>query len=115
METKQIKVPGCKGTTVQNLYSIPGMQVMKVDVSPGGEIPIHKHSCAATMVIMKGEAKVLGKGKDRVVRKGEVVAKDENEPHGFTEVKEPFSFISISYNDGIMQDQNNWDMEYLTH
>lgn len=115
MEMKQIEVPGCKGTTVQNLYTIPRMQVMKVDVSPGGEIPMHKHSCAATMVIMKGEAKALGKGKDRVVRKGEIVAKAGNEPHGFTEVKEPFSFISISYDDGIMRNPNNWDMEYLTN
>ena len=38
MEMKQIEVPGCKGTTAQNLYTIPGMQVLKVDVSPGGEI-----------------------------------------------------------------------------
>ena len=110
MSTEKVAVPGCRSTTVQKLLLEDGMQVLKVEVDPGGEIPLHTHECAATMVIVRGRARTLGKD-GRVVSAGEVVVKAPNEPHGFTEVEEPFWFISISDDGGIMR-ANGWDIKY---
>lgn len=111
MQAEKIEVPGCRGTTVQHLLSDGGMQVLMVEVAPGGEIPVHSHECSATMVITKGAARTLGKD-GRVVSKGDVVVKAPREPHGFSEVREPFAFLSISDGDGIVSPKG-WDMSYL--
>lgn len=111
MNTATIEVPGCRGTTVQNFVSDGKLQVLMVEVQPGGEIPLHAHDCAATMVITKGSARTLGKD-GRVVAKGDVVVKGPREPHGFSDVKEPFAFLSISDGEGIVRPQG-WDMAYL--
>jgi len=110
MNTPKIAVPGCIGTFVTEVLEEEGCQILKVDVEPGGEIPLHSHACSATMVIMRGKSRALGKG-ERMVKKGDVVVKAPHEPHGFTEVTEPFSFLSISDNKGIMQ-RDGWDMKY---
>jgi quercetin dioxygenase-like cupin family protein len=110
MNTEPIEVPGCKGTTVHELLLDEGVQVLKVEVEPGGEIPLHSHECAATMVITKGSARTLGKDA-RAVRTGDVVVKSPNEPHGFTDVSEQFQFISISDHSGILQ-KDSWDLKY---
>jgi quercetin dioxygenase-like cupin family protein len=111
MKSEKVAVPGCKGTTVQNLLSEEGLQILKVEVGRGGEIPLHSHECTATMVVIKGKARALGKS-GQIVSKGDVVVKSPNEPHGFTDIEEPFCFISISDNKGIML-ANGWDMKYL--
>lgn len=64
------------------------------------------------MVIIEGEAKTLG-NLERLVKKGDVVTKLSKEPHGFSDIHKPFSFISISYDDGIMKSLTGWDMDYL--
>jgi quercetin dioxygenase-like cupin family protein len=110
MNTEMIEVPGCKGTTVRELLVDKGVQVLKVEVEPGGEIPLHSHECAATMVITKGSARTLGKD-SHAVSAGDIVVKSRNEPHGFTDVSQHFEFISISDHHGIMQ-PNSWDMDY---
>jgi len=106
-----IEVPGCKKTLVEELLTEEGLQVMHVHVQPGGEIPLHRHSCAATMVVTQGYARKLGVHQD-TVQKGDVVTKKPYEEHGFTEVKEPFSFISVSYGQGIMR-KDGWNINYL--
>jgi len=111
MENKQINVPGCKDVVVKDLLTENGLQIMKVNVGVGGEIPLHKHGCMATMVITEGQAKILGKN-GGIAKKGDVVTKVSNELHGFTDVKGPFSFVSISSGKGIMQ-ENIWDMDFL--
>jgi quercetin dioxygenase-like cupin family protein len=111
MNTEPIKVPGCKGTTVHELLLDEGVQVLKVEVEPGGEIPLHSHECAATMVITKGSARTLGND-PHSVGAGDIVIKSRNEPHGFTDVSEHFEFISISDHKGIMQTRS-WDLNYL--
>lgn len=111
MNSKKVAVPGCKGTTAQELLFEEGMQVLKVEVEPGGEIPLHTHECAATMVIIKGRARTLGKD-GRGASTGDIIVKAPNEPHGFTEVKGPFWFLSVSDNEGIMK-VDGWDMKYL--
>lgn len=111
MRTEGVTVPGCKGTTVRELLLEDGIQILKVEVEAGGEIPLHSHECAATMVITKGSACTLGKD-GRLVHAGEVVIKAPSEPHGFTGVNEHFEFISISNDKGIMKD-SSWDMSYL--
>jgi quercetin dioxygenase-like cupin family protein len=111
MNTEAIDVPGCMGTTVQPLVSDGSIQVLMVEVAPGGVIPLHAHDCAATMVITKGAARTLGKD-GRVVTKGDVVVKAAREPHGFSEIKEPFAFLSISDGQGIVSPKG-WDMAYL--
>ncbi len=109
---QEIEVPGCKSTTVQEIFSDGQVQIMKVRVSPGGEIPLHSHNVPATMIVLEGSAIALGK-KNKNVKKGDVVIKMANEAHGFTNVKKAFSFISISGEKGIMRNQGkNWDMEY---
>jgi quercetin dioxygenase-like cupin family protein len=111
MTDDTIAVPGCRRTLVTKLYEERGKQILKVDVEPGGEIPLHAHECAATMIILEGTARALGKG-DRIVQKGDMVVKAPQEPHGFTDVTERFSFISISDKAGIMR-EDAWDMVYL--
>ena len=110
MKTDKLEVPGCKKTTVRKLHEEPGLQILRVDVEPGGEIPLHAHDCAATMVILEGSALTLGKG-ERVVKKGDVVAKSPHEPHGFSNIREGFSFVSLSDEAGILR-PDGWDMRY---
>jgi quercetin dioxygenase-like cupin family protein len=111
MNTEMIEVPGCKGTTVRELLVDEEVQVLKVQVEPGGEIPLHSHECAATMVITKGSARTIGKDA-RAVHAGDIVIKSRNEPHGFTDVIQHFEFISISDREGIMR-SDSWDLNYL--
>lgn len=111
MNNERLTVPGCRGTTAQKLLLDDGIQVLKVVVEPGGEIPLHAHECAATMVITKGSARTLGKD-GRPVKAGDVVVKSPNEPHGFTQVSEHFEFISISNDRGILL-ADSWDLSYL--
>ncbi len=111
MNAKRILVPGCRGTTVHQLLTERGLQVLKVEVEPGGEIPLHSHECAATMVVMKGRARTLGKD-GRFAAAGDVVIKAPKEPHGFTDITEPFSFISISNEEGILREED-WDLAYV--
>jgi len=110
MNPETITVPGCIGTTVKHLFSDEGQQVLMVEVTPGGEIPLHAHECSAVMVITKGKARTLGKD-GRVVSKGDVVVKAPREPHGFSEIGEPFAFLSISDGKGIVSPEG-WDMKY---
>lgn len=110
MNETRTPVPGCQGTNVRELLSQESLHVLYVEVEPGGEIPMHTHACAATMVVTQGQARGLGKG-DRLVTKGDVIVKAANEPHGFTEVRKPFAFISISDGAGIRK-ADGWDMQY---
>lgn len=111
LASDRIPVPECTGTTVEKLFETDGLQFLKVVVEPGGEIPLHTHACAATMIVTQGSAHTLGKD-GRVVHKGDVVVKTPNEPHGFTEIQAPFSFISISGGEGIVRD-GKWDMQFV--
>lgn len=104
-------VPGCIKTTVRHLFSDDDQQILQVEVAPGGEIPLHAHDCAATMVITKGRAQTLGKD-GRIVAKGDVVVKACCEPHGFSNITEPFGFLSISNGKGIMS-RSGFDITYL--
>jgi quercetin dioxygenase-like cupin family protein len=110
MEHTFTAVPGCAGTSVKNLTDDNGLQVLEVRVEAGGEIPLHEHDCAATMIITNGSASALGKD-IKHVKKGDIVVKAPNEPHGFTDINEPFCFISISDGDGIKL-ENGWDMTF---
>jgi quercetin dioxygenase-like cupin family protein len=110
MKKQNLSVPGCNKTKVEHLVTGDDFQVLKVDVAPGGEIPFHSHSCAATMLIIQGSAKVLGKTME-YTKIGDVIKKAPNESHGFVDISEPFSFISISYGKGILQD-SKWDMNF---
>ncbi len=111
MNADPISVPGCRGTSAQELVNKNGLQVLKVNVLPGGEIPLHRHTCAATMVIVYGRATALGKEQRQVVV-GDVVQKAANEAHGFTDIDEAFSFISISDGSGIVH-EDEWDLTYV--
>src|SRR5688572_15047557 len=111
MTATKTPVPGCKGTTVQQIFSGDGVQVLRVEVQPDGEIPLHQHNCAAKMVIVQGRARALGKV-ERIAAKGDVIVKAANEPHGFTDVTEPFVFLSISDGDGIVK-PDRWDMDFV--
>ena len=84
--------------------------MLRVVVGHGGEVPLHSHDCAATMVVLGGSAFALGR-RGRRVSKGDVVVKAPREPHGFSEVDAPFTFISISDGEGI-QRETSWDMQY---
>jgi quercetin dioxygenase-like cupin family protein len=111
MKDERLIVPGCKGTTAQKLLQDETVQVLKIEVEPGGEIPLHAHECAATMIIITGSASTLGKN-GRKVHAGDVVVKSPNEPHGFANVNERFEFISVSDNKGIMREEE-WDLQYI--
>ena len=106
-----IAVPGCVGTYVEVIGERPGFQVLRVSVENGGEIPLHAHDCVATMVILEGSARTLGKD-GRRVKTGDVVVKGIREPHGFTDVRDGFSFLSISTGEGILQG-SDWDLNYV--
>lgn len=109
--TDTLAAPGCKKTTVRKLHEEHDLQILRVEVEPGGEIPLHAHDCAATMVILEGSARALGK-RERVVTKGDVVVKTPHEPHGFSDIKGRFSFVSLSSDEGILRSEG-WDMKYL--
>ena len=104
------EVPGCVAVKAKHLVSEKSLQVLEVKVEKGGEIPMHSHSCAATMVVIEGSAKAIGHN-ERSVKKGDVIIKKAQEPHGFTSITEPFVFISISDGEGIMHD-HDWDIKY---
>jgi quercetin dioxygenase-like cupin family protein len=110
-KTISTAVPGCLGTYVELIGDRPGFQVLRVSVENGGEIPLHAHDCAATMVILEGTARTLGKD-GRIVRPGDVVIKAGREPHGFTDAEGGFAFLSISTGNGIFQ-SGEWDLTYL--
>jgi quercetin dioxygenase-like cupin family protein len=107
----KIPVPGCSETFVETLCDDSDSHVLKVEVNPGGEIPLHSHECAATMVVLHGEALAVGIHPRRV-QKGDVIVKAPNEPHGFSEITAPFVFISISDGDGIKRGSAEWDINY---
>lgn len=103
-ERKIVKINGCSGTSVRKLVPVNGLQCLEVRILPGGEVPLHSHGCAATMIVVAGSARKLQlSGKGRVVRPGDVVIKAAGEPHGFTEVgPDGFRFISLSEGEGIV-------------
>jgi len=107
---KNMIVPGCVGTTVEMVGEGTGFQVLRVSVADGGEIPIHAHECAATMVILEGTARTLGKD-GRHVKAGDVVTKAAREPHGFTDATGSFAFLSVSTGVGILNG-GSWDLKY---
>lgn len=111
MDTDMLEAPGCRRTRVRKLHEEGGLQILRVDVEPGGEIPLHEHDCAATMVILEGSARALGKG-ERIVKKGDVVVKTPHQPHGFTDINGRFSFISLSDAAGIVR-PDGWDMSFV--
>jgi quercetin dioxygenase-like cupin family protein len=108
-----VDVPGCHGTSVEMIGAGIGFQVLRVAVLPGGEIPLHRHDCAATMVILSGTARALG-AVERIVKSGDVIAKSADEPHGFTDVDMEFVFLSVSTGDGIMHGAE-WDVEFIAN
>ncbi len=111
MKSEILEVPGCSQTTIRKLFEEEGLQILEVEVQPGGEIPLHTHDCAATMVILDGKARALG-NHERQVNRGDVVVKQPHEPHGFDGIDGPFSFVSISNENGIVR-SNGWDLKYL--
>lgn len=112
MNIDMLDAPGCQKTKVHKLHEEQGVQILRVEVEPGGEIPLHAHDCAATMVILQGSARALGKS-ERIVKKGDVVVKAAHEPHGFGGIKDRFAFISISDESGILR-PGGWDMTFLS-
>lgn len=111
---KTMTVPGCAGTTVRELRPVHGLQFLEVNIERGGEVPLHTHECAATMIVTRGSARKLTEnGKSELVKSGDVIAKAAREPHGFTEVgEEGFQFISLSDNGGIVRQVGNLDMAF---
>lgn len=108
----QVLVPGCPGTTVRELQPAHGLQFLEVNIESGGEVPLHTHECASTMIVTRGSARKLTRnGKSERVKQGDVIAKAAKEPHGFTEVgEEGFQFISLSDNAGIVRQDGKLDM-----
>lgn len=106
----EIPVPGCSATTAELLLQADGVQILRVRVAVGGEIPTHAHDCAAAMFVVAGSATAVGE-ESRVVHAGDVVVKAKREPHGFTNVTAPFSFISVSSDGGILRD-GGWDLQF---
>ena len=106
-----VNVPGCMKTEARRLLTNEALQVLEVKVNPGGEIPLHAHNCAATMIVTEGEAKATGHT-PRQVKKGDIIVKKPREAHGFTQVDSPFVFISVSDGEGIMH-ETDWDIGYV--
>ena len=110
-----MKVSACVGTTVSRLAPVEGLQCLRVEVAPHGEIPLHRHDCAATTIVIAGTArKLLASGSPgRMVRAGEVVVKQPRELHGFVDIgPEGFKFISLSSGEGIVKGESTWDIEF---
>lgn len=111
----QVPVPGCTGTTMRELQSAHGLQFLEVNIERGGEVPLHTHDCAATMIVTRGVAyKLTENGKGEQVKQGDVIVKAAKEPHGFTSVgEEGFQFISLSDNGGIVHQGGKLDMAFV--
>lgn len=109
-----MQVPGCRGTTVRKVTRAHRLQFLEVNIKQGGEVPLHTHDCAATMVITRGSArKLTGKGLGERVEAGDVVVKAAREPHGFTRIgKGGFQFISLSGSQGIVRKGGKLDMAF---
>lgn len=105
-------VPGSTGVTIEPLGSIGGVQLNKVRVAPGGQIPLHSHECNSGMGITQGSARTLGKDENKPVRPGDYIYKPSGTLHGFTDIgAEGFEFISMSDGDGIVLN-TGWDIAY---
>jgi len=117
LSQEHIRVPGCSGVTVREMPSAHGLHILEVNVAPGGEIPLHTHDCAATMIITRGSAcKLISGGSGDYVGPGDVVRKAKGEPHGFSAIGEDgFQFISFSDGDGILREHSDddWDLRYV--
>ena len=110
-----MKIEGCPGTSVKKMTPVHGLQCLEVSILPGGSVPLHSHSCAATMIVVAGEARKLTKDgrKGRLVRTGAVIIKQANQPHGFAGVgPNGFKFISLSEGKGIVRDHNELDLAF---
>ncbi len=110
MNIVSMTVPGCTGTEIQELFSIERMQILKVDVKKDSEIPVHTHRACVTMIVLSGKAKIIG-AEHREVKKGDVMVIPSCQEHGFTEVKDDLSFISIVEGNKII-DGGVWDMRF---
>lgn len=107
-------IKGCPGTSVKKMPPVHGLQCLQVTILPGGEVPLHSHECAATMIVVSGRARKLTRtGKGQFVKAGSVVVKTAGEPHGFTEVSpEGFRFISLSEGKGIVRGRRSVDLTF---
>jgi quercetin dioxygenase-like cupin family protein len=109
----KINVPGCKDTFVQEISSDGKVQVMNVEVEKKEMMPFHSHDCAATMIITEGAATALGR-KKRSVKQGDIVIRKRNARHGFSDIKNTFSSISLSDGHGIMSNhEKSGDRNYI--
>jgi quercetin dioxygenase-like cupin family protein len=59
-----------------------GVCLAIVDAEPGRRVDLHQHDYDELLVVLEGEATLLG-GAERVVRGGELVIVPAGAPHGF--------------------------------
>lgn len=57
-------------------------RVVLFRIEPGQEVPVHTSTATVLLTIISGSGTVAGDDGERVVRAGDIVAYDVNEPHG---------------------------------
>jgi quercetin dioxygenase-like cupin family protein len=102
------------GITLQPIGHEPEVgkaQTILVRIAPGGHLPLHKHTCAATMTITEGDGTLLSSDpttNGRSVGPGICVHCEPGDLHGFKAGSSGLMFIS--QNDGIVG-RGQWDMQ----
>lgn len=98
-EAAQQAMPGCEVRL--HPKSTPNHEFALVLVPPGGHIDTHTHTVPASMIIVHGEAEVVGDDRDgERVNFGSTVHFQANGAHGFRNAG-PNGFAFYSVNGGI--------------
>lgn len=111
-------VPGTTSTTAQTISQGPDMEVQRVVIRPGGEIPMHSHPFGQSYCVVEGQGVITTpRGKTNVDR-GDAGYFAPNEPHSWQNTgKADLVFISSSAGEqGILEANETtggkWNIHY---
>jgi quercetin dioxygenase-like cupin family protein len=110
----QIVAGNLPGISLQPIGHEPQVgkpQILLVRIAPGGHLPLHRHTCAATMTITEGGGTLLSSDPEtngRVVETGICIHCEPGDLHGFKAGSSGLAFIS--QNDGIVGHEP-WDFQ----
>ena len=64
-------------------------------IEPGQEVPVHTSTSTVLLMIVSGSGSVAGIDGERAVRAGDIVAYDNNEPHGMRATGEQLVIAAV--------------------
>jgi len=87
VETQTVTMPGAENVKMQLLFGpndgCPNFAMRKFIVAPGGCTPKHKHDYEHEVLVLSGEGRVYGNGREEELRAGDAFFVPANELHQF--------------------------------